>query len=150
MTIPITAERDAAFGERELKFTATAGDRTTDVTAKLRIVSDGHLRLTEIGDYGVSSASVAYASGSFRRMQTLAERFWPGPLTLVLPKSDRVPDIVTAGGPTIAIRVPNHPVALDLLRSAKVLPARRRPIRRRVCRPRAPSMFSADSTARST
>lgn len=48
----------------------------------------------------------------------LAERFWPGPLTLVLPKSGRVPDVVTAGGSTVAIRVPSHPVALGLLRAA--------------------------------
>jgi L-threonylcarbamoyladenylate synthase len=47
----------------------------------------------------------------------LAERFWPGPLTLVLPKSCAVPDIVTAGGPTVAVRVPAHPVALALLRA---------------------------------
>ena len=48
----------------------------------------------------------------------LAERFWPGPLTIVLPKTDRVPDIVTAGLSTVALRVPDHPVALDLLRAA--------------------------------
>src|SRR5437870_1666420 len=48
----------------------------------------------------------------------LAERFWPGPLTLVLPKTDEVPDLVTAGGPTVAVRVPDHPVALALLRAA--------------------------------
>lgn len=46
----------------------------------------------------------------------LAERFWPGPLTLVLPKSDRVPDAVTARGSTVALRVPAHPVAHALLR----------------------------------
>ena len=45
----------------------------------------------------------------------LAEAFWPGPLTLVLPKRPAVPDIVTAGGPTVAVRVPAHPVALRLL-----------------------------------
>jgi L-threonylcarbamoyladenylate synthase len=45
----------------------------------------------------------------------LTERFWPGPLTLVLAKSARVPDIVTAGGPTVAVRVPGHPLALSLL-----------------------------------
>src|SRR6266571_3394138 len=38
----------------------------------------------------------------------LAERFWPGPLTLVLPKSERVLNLVTAGGATIALRVPAH------------------------------------------
>ena len=48
----------------------------------------------------------------------LAERFWPGPLTLVLEKQSIVPDIVTAGMPTVAIRVPAHPVALALLQSA--------------------------------
>jgi L-threonylcarbamoyladenylate synthase len=47
--------------------------------------------------------------------ERLAARFWPGPLTLVLPKSPRVPDIVTAGGPTVAVRVPAHPVARALL-----------------------------------
>lgn len=47
----------------------------------------------------------------------LAERFWPGPLTLVLPKRTLVPDLVTSGMPTVALRVPAHPVALELLRS---------------------------------
>lgn len=45
----------------------------------------------------------------------LAEAFWPGPLTIVAPKSDRVPDVVSAGGPTVALRVPRHPVPLALL-----------------------------------
>src|ERR1700722_1309093 len=44
--------------------------------------------------------------------ERLAQRFWPGPLTLVLPKSELIPDVVTAGGPTVALRVPSHPVAL--------------------------------------
>jgi len=52
--------------------------------------------------------------------ERLATRFWPGPLTLVLPKNAAVPDIVTAGGPTVAVRVPAHPVALALLRAAGV------------------------------
>ena len=47
--------------------------------------------------------------------QALAQRFWPGPLSLVLAKSDRVPDLVTAGGATVALRAPSHPVALALL-----------------------------------
>jgi L-threonylcarbamoyladenylate synthase len=50
----------------------------------------------------------------------LARRFWPGPLTLVLPKSDRVPDIVTAGLPTVAVRMPDHPLALALIRETGV------------------------------
>jgi len=50
----------------------------------------------------------------------LAARFWPGPLTLVLPRSGRVPDEVTAGLNTVAIRVPAHPVARALLTAAGV------------------------------
>ncbi len=45
----------------------------------------------------------------------LIEKFWPGPLTLVLPKRQEVPDIVTAGLPTVAIRVPDHPIARKLI-----------------------------------
>ena len=50
----------------------------------------------------------------------LARRFWPGPLTLVLPKKGCVPGIVTSGGPTVAIRAPAHPLARRLLRLAKI------------------------------
>jgi L-threonylcarbamoyladenylate synthase len=48
----------------------------------------------------------------------LAERFWPGPLTLVLPKADCVPATTTAGGPTVALRVPAHPVARALIEAS--------------------------------
>jgi L-threonylcarbamoyladenylate synthase len=50
----------------------------------------------------------------------LAARFWPGPLTLVMPRSAAVPDEVTAGLETVAVRVPSHPVALALLDAARV------------------------------
>lgn len=46
---------------------------------------------------------------------TIAARFWPGPVTIVVPRRDEVPAIVTAGGPTVAIRCPAHPVARRLL-----------------------------------
>jgi L-threonylcarbamoyladenylate synthase len=52
--------------------------------------------------------------------EALAGRYWPGPLTLVLPKQPHVPDIVTAGLPTVGLRVPAHPVALALIREAGV------------------------------
>ena len=48
----------------------------------------------------------------------LAEKFWPGPLTLVLPKRPAVPEIVTAGAASVAVRVPAHPIALALLEAA--------------------------------
>jgi len=48
----------------------------------------------------------------------LAERFWPGPLTMVVPRSVQVPDEVTAGGDSVAVRVPDHPLARALIREA--------------------------------
>lgn len=52
------------------------------------------------------------------RIYELARAFWPGPLTMVLPKSDRVPDIVTSGLPTVGVRMPDHPIAQELIRKA--------------------------------
>lgn len=52
--------------------------------------------------------------------EKLARQFWPGPLTLVLPKRGVIPDVVTAGGKTVALRIPAHPVALALIREAGV------------------------------
>ncbi len=49
------------------------------------------------------------------RVWDLTERFWPGPLTLVLPKTDRVPEITTGGLDTVAVRAPAHPVARKLI-----------------------------------
>src|SRR5881296_2238706 len=50
--------------------------------------------------------------------ETLAEKFWPGPLTMVVEKAGHVPDEVTAGRPTVAMRMPRHPVAAMLLAEA--------------------------------
>jgi L-threonylcarbamoyladenylate synthase len=52
--------------------------------------------------------------------ERLAARFWPGPLTLVVPKSPAIPDAVSAGLATVALRVPAHPVAHALLRAAGI------------------------------
>ena len=49
------------------------------------------------------------------RARVLIERFWPGPLTLVFDKKNSIPDIVTAGLPTVAVRMPAHPVAIELI-----------------------------------
>ncbi len=48
--------------------------------------------------------------------RVLMDRFWPGGLTLALPRRPEVPDVVTAGGPTVAVRMPNHPVPRALVR----------------------------------
>lgn len=45
----------------------------------------------------------------------LVERFWPGGLTIVLPRAERIPSILTAGGDTLAVRCPDHPVPLALM-----------------------------------
>lgn len=54
------------------------------------------------------------------RAKTLAENFWPGPLTMVLPASELIPKEVTGGLSTVAIRIPDHPVALMLLQLAGI------------------------------
>jgi len=53
------------------------------------------------------------------RALKLARAFWPGPLTLVLPKTSAIPDAVTAGGGSVAVRVPSHPAFRRLLRAVK-------------------------------
>ena len=60
------------------------------------------------------------ASGWNDNAERLAREFWPGPLTLVFPKTNAVPDSVTAGLPTVAVRVPAHPVAHALLSAAGI------------------------------
>ena len=52
--------------------------------------------------------------------QRLMDAFWPGPLTLIMPRKDAVPDVVTAGLDTVAVRMPSHPVALAMLRTCKL------------------------------
>jgi L-threonylcarbamoyladenylate synthase len=52
------------------------------------------------------------------RIYKLAEKFWPGPLTMVLSKSNIVPDIVTSGLPTVGIRMPDNEIALELIRKS--------------------------------
>jgi len=50
------------------------------------------------------------------KAKLLAEAFWPGPLTLILPKQNHIPNLVTAGKDTVGVRVPRHPIALELLK----------------------------------
>ena len=49
-----------------------------------------------------------------------AEKFWPGPLTMVLKRSDKIPASVSAGLDTVAVRMPNHPIALDTIRKSRL------------------------------
>jgi L-threonylcarbamoyladenylate synthase len=67
----------------------------------------------------VASADIAkrYVTAWPPAASNLAQRFWPGPLTLVLHKQNVIPDNATANLPTVALRVPDHPLALELLRA---------------------------------
>ncbi|WP_297469326.1 L-threonylcarbamoyladenylate synthase [Thermococcus sp.] len=58
-----------------------------------------------------------------REAKLLAERFWPGPLTLVLPKREEVPLVTTGGLDTVAVRMPAHEIALALIRASKPVAA---------------------------
>lgn len=49
------------------------------------------------------------------KAKLLAQHFWPGSMTLVMPKSDKIPSLITAGKDTVAVRIPNHPLTLELL-----------------------------------
>ncbi len=72
----------------------------------------------------VHVASIEMARGLARewpeKAETLARRFWPGPLTIVVPKHASVPDMVTAGLPSVGLRMPAHPVARALLEAAGI------------------------------
>lgn len=73
--------------------------------------------IVHVADIGQVSA---VAAGWNDTADRLARAFWPGPLTLVLPKTDAVPDGVTAGLPTVGVRLPEHPIANALLTAARI------------------------------
>lgn len=71
--------------------------------------------IVQLEEYAHSIPDIAYR---------LAEKFWPGPLTMVLPKKDKIPDITSAGLNTVGIRMPCHKAARSLIKySGKVLAA---------------------------
>ena len=73
--------------------------------------------IVHVGSLDEAAPLVAEVPDAARR---LAARYWPGPLTMVLRRSPRVPDEVTAGLDTVAIRVPSHPVARALIDASRV------------------------------
>ncbi len=62
----------------------------------------------------------ALPKSSLKQLEILIQQFWPGPLTLVLPKHASIPDLATSGLPSVAIRMPRHPVALALIQAAQM------------------------------
>jgi L-threonylcarbamoyladenylate synthase len=67
-----------------------------------------------------AAALPSVAQGAPPLAWALAERFWPGPLTLVLHRAEGIPAVVAAGGPTVGVRVPDHAVARELIARAGV------------------------------
>jgi L-threonylcarbamoyladenylate synthase len=78
------------------------------------------VHIAALGDLPRVVAISAAAPETARRVEALAAAFWPGPLSLILPRATGIPDQVTAGRPTVAVRMPAHPVALALIRAAGV------------------------------
>lgn len=73
--------------------------------------------IVHIGDRAMIERVVGEVSENAERLMDV---FWPGPLTLLLPKRAEVPDVVTAGLPRVGLRMPAHPVAQALLRAAAI------------------------------
>ncbi len=94
------------FNEDAIKKIFIAKGRPNDNPLILHIASSKDI--LDVASYVPSAAKKAIKA------------FWPGPLTVVLPKSIYVPDEVSAGLPTVAVRMPAHPVALKLIKLAKV------------------------------
>ncbi len=76
--------------------------------------------IVHLADATEVAAHALPADAGDPRVARLAARFWPGPLTLVLRRQAHIPGIVTAGLPTVGLRVPDHPVARALIRAAGV------------------------------
>lgn len=69
---------------------------------------------------GIAMAETVTSDGLSSTARRLAAAFWPGPLTMVLPKNETVPDAITSDGPTVGVRCPAHPVAAAIITAAGV------------------------------
>ena len=98
------------------------GANALDVAAVARVFdAKGRPHFDPLIVHLPESAQVVRVAAEFPKAASqLAEAFWPGPLTLVLPKRDQVPDLVTSGRPTVAVRVPALELTRRLLQEAGV------------------------------
>lgn len=96
------------------------GANALDPQAVLRIFAAKRRPATSPLIVHVDSLEMArrYCTAWPSAAQILADRHWPGPLTLVLPKTPDIPSEVTAGLPSVGLRMPAHPIALELIRRA--------------------------------
>ena len=102
---------DTVYGVGAIVWDATAVDKL--YAAKLRALDKAiPVLLADPADIALVARDLPPAA------LRIAEHFWPGPLTLVVPRAECVPDEVTAGGDTVAVRVPDHDLARALIRAA--------------------------------
>lgn len=90
-------------------------------TAKARALNDPlivHVDAPDLDALGARGVIGPLTARQRQRARRLIDAFWPGPLTLVLPRGARVPATVTAGGDSVAVRMPRHPIALALIAAA--------------------------------
>ena len=94
-----------------------AADATSDVAVDKIFAAKGRPSdnplIVHIGDV---SQLLSVASSVSETARRLIDTFWPGPLTVLLPKHESLSVRVTAGLPTVGVRMPAHPIALELLR----------------------------------
>lgn len=76
--------------------------------------------IVHVGDRAMLEQVASIPPELAPRVKHLMATFWPGPLTLLLPRTPAIPDSVTAGRPLVGVRMPSHPVALELIRLAGV------------------------------
>ncbi|MBY0471582.1 threonylcarbamoyl-AMP synthase [bacterium] len=102
------------FDEQALSKIFSSKERPTFDPLIAHVATQNFSDLENLGIIQSSSLSESAKETVSRLIST----FWPGALTLVLPKTKKVPDLATSGLDTVAIRMPNHPVALELIRAA--------------------------------
>lgn len=107
-----------AFSEKALTKIFEAKGRPTSDPLILHIPQSWNSvsKLVEKGLINLDS----FSDHALHVTQTLMAQFWPGPLTLVLPKAEQVPSLATSGLPTVAIRMPRHPLAQALLEALQL------------------------------
>ena len=113
-TIAFPTETVYGLGANALDFTAVA----KIFAAKERPGWDPVI--VHVCDREMVGRVASVETGLAAKVEALMTAFWPGPLTLLLPRTAAVPDSVTAGRPLVGVRMPSHPVALELIRRAAV------------------------------
>ena len=94
-----------------------AADATNGAAVERIFKAKGRPLIVHISSYEQLERLVSHIPEHAKR---LMETFWPGPLTVILPKSNLIPDQVSAGLPTVAVRLPSHPVARAVIQEAGV------------------------------